>query len=177
MNEVGICTSFMEPPETIAEMGVLIGSMQISRSTSPTIRVVLALALLLSVSAPLVLYVCGTVGGEEGAPTTELHQASIGTLSPCEYSRVGVEHSAFCDGGQASVPECTVGVCRIKPDAEPLALITEKPSLRLDLSARLLERISTGVVFSSSPVKRWSAETVGVHLLVPVRLLTSTFLL
>lgn len=157
-------------------MGTLRSSMQISRPTSPTIRVFVALTLLLSVSAPLVQSICGEADGRDAPRAAEVQQVNPGHLSSCE-GEPGVGRAAVCGEGQLSASECTVGVCTVEPDTELLALPTEKPSMWLDLPALLVERISTEVIFSSPPVFRWNATFPGVHLLVPVRLLTSTFLL
>lgn len=151
--------------------------MQISRPTYPTIRVFVALALLLSVSAPLVHSVCADVETTEVSHDTEAHHTTGASFASCLYSDRGGVRDASCDELQRSVPECTVGVCTVEPENHVFALNTEKPSLRLDLPAHLIERISTEGIFSSPPVFRWSLENGDARLLVSVRLFTSTFLL
>lgn len=151
--------------------------MQIFRSTFSTIRVFVTLALLFSVSASLVEYMCGDV--VETAPTriTDVHQARGAHLGLCSHDSLEDEQTALCGKVQRSVPNCVIGECTVELDKQVLALNTEKPSLRLALPARLVERISTEVVFSSPSVLWWSTENGGARPLVSVRLLTSTFLL
>lgn len=156
---------------------MLINSMTKYRPTISAIRLFVALALLFSVSAPLVEYVCGEE--KESLRLTELHGATTTHNASCTQEKHGNDVPIpLCGEVQHAATECEVVPCTVEPDKQVLAVISEKPTLRIDLvPAPLIERVSSEVFFSSPSIVRWSAETPGGRILVPVRLLTSTFLL
>lgn len=152
--------------------------MQISRLTYPTVRVFLALALLVSVSAPLVKHMCGDANANDRPLLTEARQTSGSLLASYLQTDHSGIHAALCGDMEPAVPICEWELCTLESDTQRLAVHSEKPSVRLDLApALLVERISTELFFSAPPVLRWSADTPGVRSLIPARLLTSTFLL
>lgn len=150
-----------------------------SGRTYRTVSVVAALALLLSVSAPLVRYACGAAGKAMTTlpvASSAEHEAHGSAVALCGHAH-GDLHAALCTNSQHEPSGCEDASCTVESEKPESALIVEGPAVRLDLAPALIVEQILPLVFSSRPAFQWGSEAVGAHSLVPIRLLTSTFLL
>lgn len=148
---------------------------RVSRTLRKT-RVFVALALLLSLSAPLVQYACG-VTGETSTTSTLVVETAGPDAAPCGTVSDGV-HNRLCGQSQPS-PVCDGDACTSDTVEKRLVVHSEPPSLRAS-SALSSGTLFSGEVASSRAVipsrvasgSDWSARAPNR---IPVRLRTLSF--
>lgn len=147
-----------------------------ARQTYRTLSVLAAFALLFSVGAPIVHHVCAMTGEPIAASPANMSHAGEHAEAPCEHT--DRHDGGHCVNALHAPSECEMALCFVEA-AEPMfAVSADGPSVRLDLvSVRTADPGSPPAFFASSPVRHWVDGTASARERVPVRLLTSTFLL
>lgn len=155
-----------------------LNGMKVLSRTFQKTRALVAIALLLSVNAPLVQYACGATGEALTTNAVAVMVEDANTdAAPCETISEGV-HDRLCTEGQSS-PVCEVDACTTDTVEKQSVIHSESSSLRvaplLASAASDAERGHASQLIFTSPLTSGAEWAARESDFVPVRFRTLSF--